>query len=79
LNSDKVILNIPMKTILVEIMRIANLIKFLKNIFKYSVKFMLKSKLIIDVTSIHKNTYIKEISTIKSVTFKRGYSITQYI
>ena len=79
MNSDKVILNIPMKTISIEIMRIANLINFLKKIFKNSVKFILKSRLIIDVASIHKSTYIKEILTIKSMTFKRGYSITQYI
>jgi hypothetical protein len=79
LNSDKVILNIPEKTILTEIMRIANLINFLKKIFKISVKFILKSKLIIDVASIHKSTFIKEILTIKSMAFKRGYYITQNI
>jgi len=79
LNSDKVILNIPEKTILIEIMRIANLINFLKKIFKISVKFILKSKLIIDVASIHKSTFIKEILTIKSMAFKRGYYITQNI
>lgn len=79
MNSDKVILNIPEKTILTEIMRIANLINFLKKIFKISVKFILKSKLIIDVASIHKSTFIKEILTIKSMAFKRGYYITQNI
>lgn len=79
MNSDKVILNIPEKTILTEIMRIANLINFLKEIFKISVKFILKSKLIIDVASIHKSTFIKEILTIKSMAFKRGYYITQNI
>lgn len=79
MNSDKVILNIPEKTILIEIMRIANLINFLKKIFKISVKFILKSKLIIDVASIHKSTFIKEILTIKSMAFKRGYYITQNI
>lgn len=79
MNSDKVILNIPMKTISIEIMRIANLINFLKNIFKNSVKFILKSRLTIDVASIHKSTYIKKVLTLKSMTFKRGYSIIQYI
>ena len=79
MNSDKVILNIPMKTISIEIMRIANLINFLKNIFKNSVKFILKSRFIIDVASIHKSTYFNKVLTIKSMTFKRGYSITQYI
>jgi hypothetical protein len=79
LNSDKVILNIPEKTILTEIMRIANLINFLKKIFKISVKFILKSKLIIDVASIHKSTFNKEILTIKNMAFKRGYYITQNI
>ena len=79
LNSDKDILNIPMKTIPIENMRIANLINFLKKFFEISVKFILKSKIIIDVTNIHRSGYIKEILTTKSMTFKRGYSITQYV
>ena len=79
LNSDKDILDIPVKPIPIENMRIANLINFLNKIFKISVKFILKSKLIIDVASIHKSTFIKEILTIKSMAFKRGYYITQNI
>ena len=79
LNSDKDILDIPMKTILIENMRIANIISFLKKFFENWVKFILKLKLIIDVTNIHRSAYINEILTIKSMTFKRCYSITQYI
>ena len=71
LNSDKDILNIPMKTTPIENMRIANLINFLKKFFEISVKFILKSKIIIDVTSIHRSAYIKEILTTKSMIFKR--------
>lgn len=79
MNSDKDILDIPVKPIPVENMWIANLINFLKINFEILVKIMLKSKIIIDVISIHRNAYIKEILTTKSMTFKRGYSITQYI
>ena len=79
MNSAKDILDIPVKPISFENMRIANLINFLKINFEISIKFILKSKIIIDVTSIHRSTYIKEILTTKSITFKRGYSITQYI
>jgi len=79
LNSAKDILDIPVKPNPVENMRIANLINFLKINFEISVNFILKSKIIIDVISIYKNAFIKEILTTKSITFKRGYSITQYI
>ena len=73
MNSAKDILDIPVKPISVENMRIANLINFLKINFEISIKFILKSKIIIDVTSIHLSTYIKEILTTKSITFKRGF------
>jgi len=79
LNSAKDILDIPVKPNPVENMRIANLINFLKINFEISINFILKSKIIIDVISIYKNAFIKEILTTKSITFKRGYSITQYI
>ncbi len=79
MNSDKDILDIPVKPIPVENMRIANLINFLNINFEILVKIMLKSKIIIDVTNIHRSAYIKEILTTKSMTFKRGYSITQYV
>lgn len=79
MNSAKDILDIPVKPNPVENMRIANLINFLKINFEISVNFILKSKIIIDVISIYKNAFIKEILTTKSITFKRGYSITQYI
>jgi hypothetical protein len=79
LNSDKDILDIPVKPIPIENMRIANLINFLMINFEILVKIMLKSKIIIDVTNIHRSGYIKEILTTKSMTFKRGYSITQYV
>ena len=79
MNADKNILDNPVKTILIENMRITNLMIFLNINFENSVKFILKSKLIIDVASIHKSTFIKEILTIKSMAFKRGYYITQNI
>lgn len=79
MNSAKDILDIPVKPNPVENMRIANLINFLKINFEISINFILKSKIIIDVISIYKNAFIKEILTTKSITFKRGYSITQYI
>jgi len=79
LNSDKDILDIPVKPIPIENMRIANLINFLKINFEISVKFILKSKLIIDVTIIIRSANSKEILTAKRITFKRGYYITQYI
>ena len=79
MNSDKDILDIPVKLIPVENMRIATLMNFLEKFFNNSVKFILKSKIIIDVTNIHRSGYIKEILTTKSMAFKRGYSITQYV
>ena len=79
MNTDKKILDNPVKTILIENMRITNLLIFLNINFENSVKFILKSKKKIIVTGIPERANIKDIIATISMAFKRGFSINQYI
>jgi len=79
LNADKNILDNPVKTILIENMRITNLMIFLNINFENSVKFILKSKKNKIDTGISRRANIKDIIATIGMAFKRGFSITQYI
>ena len=79
MNADKNILDNPVKTILIENMRITNLMIFLNINFENSVKFILKSKKNKIVTGIPRRANIKVIIATISMAFKRVFSITQYI